>query len=546
MRTVHHIFAATFVCFAAPSYAQSEVEAEAHQETQQETERFDIDRITVEGNTLLTPTEIDRLVLPFTGKAREYGDVQRALEALELRYRERGYSAVQVFVPEQELAGGTVRLGVIEASIRRVSIQGARFFDEANIRASLPAIREGAFPNAVTFSQNVQLANENPSKQVDVILKGTDQEGTVDVDINVNDSDPIKFSLTLDNTGNKQTGQHRIGLGLQHANLFDRDHVLSLNYITAPEKANQVSIYSLGYRVPLYALGHSMDFIVAKSDVDAGTTQTVAGPLAFAGKGDIYGARYNWLLPRRGEFSQRVVLGIDMKAFENNCTIGGARVCGSAGADVTVRPWSVTYSGQWARPGAQSDFTLGYTKNWPGASGGKANDIAAARPSPAGGAGAPAQYSVYRAGASHFGALPSDWQFRVAASAQYASVALISGEQFGLAGSTTVRGFSEREVSRDMGYFGNAEIYTPNFAGSIGAEGSSVRAVGFYDFGFGANRPLEGEAKQKASIGSVGVGLRVTRERNLSLRSDFAQVVDAGGAKVRGARRLQFALYYAY
>ena len=45
-----------------------------------------------------------------------------------------------------------------------------------------------------------------------------------------------------------------------------------------------------------------MDFIIAHSDVTAGTVQTVAGPLNFSGTGTVYGMRYNQLLARHGEY----------------------------------------------------------------------------------------------------------------------------------------------------------------------------------------------------------------------------------------------------
>jgi hypothetical protein len=51
---------------------------------------------------------------PFTGQGRDFGDVQRALEALEAVYHARGYSVVTVQLPEQELNGGVVRLNVIQ------------------------------------------------------------------------------------------------------------------------------------------------------------------------------------------------------------------------------------------------------------------------------------------------------------------------------------------------------------------------------------------------------------------------------------------------
>jgi len=513
---------------------------------QTQSERFDIERFVIEGNTLLDSRDIDEVVRPYTGKGREYGDVQQALEALELRYRSRGFSAVQVFVPEQELGKGVVVLKVIEASIRRVRIEGNQRFSDDNVRRSLPAVREGGFPNAVAISQNVQLANENPAKQADVILKGTDDEGSIDVDVNVSESDPLRFTLTLDNTGNKQTGQHRLGLGVQYANLFDRDHVMSLNYGTSVEKPDQVSIMSIGYRIPLYALGDSIDIIVARSDVDAGVSPTVAGPLTFSGKGDIYGLRYNWLLPRRGEFSQRLIFGLDQKAFQNSCAIGGAAVCGAAGVDVTVRPWSVTWAGQWARPGAQSDATVSYSQNIPGAGFGKSREFAAARPSPTGGPGAPADFSVIRVGASHFRSLADDWQMRAALSGQYSNQALVSGEQFGIAGSSAVRGFSEREIARDTGLFANLEVYTPNIGAWLGHKNATVRLLGFYDMGFASNNTLQGEDQQKSSIASAGMGIRWAIQKNFSWRFDFARVVDEGGARVRGSRKAQFAAYYAF
>jgi hypothetical protein len=48
---------------------------------QTESERFNIQRFVIEGNTLLSPAEIEALLRPFTGPGREYGDVQRALES---------------------------------------------------------------------------------------------------------------------------------------------------------------------------------------------------------------------------------------------------------------------------------------------------------------------------------------------------------------------------------------------------------------------------------------------------------------------------------
>lgn len=515
---------------------------------QAQTERFDIDRFRIEGNTLLKPDEIAAVLKPFTGKQRDYDDVRGAIEALRQRYRAAGFSVVWVVAPEQELDRGVVTLRVIEGRIGKVTIAGNRFFDDANIRASLPALKEGVSPRAGDISANAQLANENPAKQVDVVLRPGEKPGVVDATVDVIDVRPLKAFLTFDNTGNPQTGDFRLGVGVQNANLFNSDDVGTFNYVTSPGKENQVSLYSGSYRVPLYSRGDSMDFIVANSDVSAGTAQTVAGPLTFSGKGAVYGVRYNQLLERRGEYSHRIVYGLDYRAYENDCTLGnfGAAGCGPAAVNITVRPVSVAYSGNWSRPGRISDFYVVLSHNIPGGVNGQQSDFNAARPSPIGGEGAPSQYTILRFGASVVNAFESNWQVRAALNAQYSADALVAGEQFSITGATAVRGFLEREIVRDTGYFGNLELYSPNLSGTLVPGNGNVRGLLFYDIGRAANNPLAGETSQPVSIASVGAGVRWNIERDFNLRFDLARVMDGGGIERAGALRGHISVYVGF
>ncbi len=515
---------------------------------QTQTERFDIDRFEIEGNTLLEADEIEAVLKPFTGKDREYGDVQRAIEALRQRYRTGGFSVVWVVAPEQDLDRGVVTLRVIEGRIGKVTIEGNRFFDDSNIRSSLPALREEVSPRAGDISANVQLANENPAKQVDVVLRPGEKPGVVDATVDVIDVRPLKAFLTLDNTGNRETGDFRLGVGVQYSNLFNRDHVGTFNYVTSPGKWNQVSLYSGSYRLPLYSWGDSMDFIIAYSDVSAGTAQTVAGPLTFSGKGAVFGLRYNQLLARRGEYSHRIVYGLDYRAYENDCALGnfGAAGCGPAAVDITVRPISLAYSGNWAKPGRISDFYVAVSHNVPGAANGHERDFNAARPSPNGGDGASSRYTILRFGASMVIAFESNWQVRAAFNAQYTPDALVSGEQFGIAGATAVRGFLEREIVRDTGYFATLELYTPNLAGKLVPGEGNVRGLLFYDIARATNNPLAGEARQQASIASIGAGVRWNIQRNFNMRFDVARVMDEGGSKKAGDFRGHISVYFGY
>jgi len=381
-----------------------------------------------------------------------------------------------------------------------------------------------------------------------VALRPGEKQGVVDAAVDVIDVRPLKAFLTFDNTGNPQTGDYRLGVGVQHANLFNRDHVGTFNYVTSPEKWNEVRLYSGSYRLPLYSRGDSMDFIAARSDVSAGTAQTVAGPLTFSGKGTVYGLRYNQLLARRGEYSHRLVYGLDYRAYKNECALGdfGTAGCGPAAVDVTVRPVSVAYSGNWAKPGRISDFYVALSRNVPGAGNGQESDFNAARPSPDGGDGAPSRYTVARFGASAVNAFESNWQVRAAFNAQYTSDALVAGEQFGIAGATAVRGFLEREIVRDTGYFANLELYSPNLAGTLIPGEGNLRGLLFYDIASAANNPLAGEARQKVSIASIGAGFRWNIQRNFNTRFDLARVVDEGGGRKAGDLRGHISVYLGF
>ncbi|MDD5176455.1 MAG: POTRA domain-containing protein [Sterolibacterium sp.] len=87
-----------------------------------EDERIDIARFRIEGNTLLPAEQLATLVGPYAGAGRVYGDIQRALEATENAYRDMGFNNVHVFVPEQELSQGVVKLLVVEGTIGKVAV----------------------------------------------------------------------------------------------------------------------------------------------------------------------------------------------------------------------------------------------------------------------------------------------------------------------------------------------------------------------------------------------------------------------------------------
>jgi hemolysin activation/secretion protein len=497
---------------------------------------FDITRFQVEGNTLLPQQAVDDLLKPYAGVNRSFADVQRALEALEAAYRERGYNIVQVILPEQELNQGVVQFRVVQTRIGKVTVQGNNVFDEANIRRSVPQLREGEVPNLRQISSDLRMANENPAKKTTLQLQSGEKDDEANALLKVEDDKSWRIGVNLDNSGTGNPGKNHIGLTYQNANVGNRDHVLSIQYTTTTSEPSKVSVWGAGYHIPLYALGDSLDLYGSYSNVDSGSVAVGISSLQVSGKGRVYGGRYNFNLVRRGELAMKVVVGLDYKAFQNNIDFLGTPL----GSDVTVRPFSVGIAGTDSHPWGDTTFYGTVFRNIPGVNNGGKDDFNRAR------AGAPDSYTLFRYGGSIAHALPKDWQMRLALNGQYSSDALVPGEQFGAGGVTSVRGFAEREVSNDSGVTINAEAYTPNLCGPAPRVPMLCRAVFFVDAAHASrNKALPSELAE-ATIGGAGVGYRMTIDKYFSMQFDYGRVIHGGGVQENGSSRAHISMSLLY
>jgi len=483
----------------------------AADEAGQETLRFAITRYAVEGATLLTPAEIEAAVAPFIGTDKDFSDVQSALEVIEALYADRGYSAVHVLLPEQEMEAGTVRFQVIEGHYGKVTVKNNRFFSEANVLNAIPSVRGGGVPHSRQVARELRLANENPARQLNVVLKGGERDDELDASLQVSDSKFSQWTLTADNSGTVETGRSRISLAYRHANLFDADQVAQVQAQISPEHTDRSQVVGGSYRIPLYGLGHSVEFFGSYSNIYA----VVGGLSNFQGGGLMFSTRYNVPLERRGTFDPRVSFGLDWRRFDKieltsppPTTLFG---------EIVVTPLSAAYATQGRLGKGDVALNTSLTVNVPVAGSGKSADFAAydrintAAPEP--------HYKVLRFGASYFLPLAADWQWRTAFSGQWSNDRLIQGEQIRLGGADGVRGFSEGSETGERGGKLNLELYAP--AWNMG--GLGTRGLLFADAG-----RVQPETGDSTGIASLGLGLRASYSGSLALRFDAGRIINEG------------------
>jgi hemolysin activation/secretion protein len=502
------------------------------------TEQVQVRSYQVQGNTLLDGGAVQAALASHTG-ARTLADLQKAAQAVQALYVQAGWAAVVVYLPPQPVADGVVTLNVVEGKVGQVQVQGNQRLSAERVRAALPSLVEGSTPRVRRIDAELQIANENPGRSMAVLLGPGTAPGEVQATVKVDEQPVQRFSASLDNSGNSRTGELRLGVGWQHADLTGHDDAMSVNLQTSPTDPGMVRVASLGYRWPLPGLRAAVDLFAAYSNVDGGTQTIAAGDLSFAGAGRILGARTVWYLPRLGEFDQRLTAGLESRAYLNDCSVAGLPVgaCGAAGESVSVQPLSLEWA---AQQGGSTPMlaTVGITHNLAlGGRHGAQADFDALRP------GAPRRYTVWRGGVQASRPVLDDARVAARLSLQHSGDALVSGEQFGLGGALSVRGYEERELSGDSGWQLSLELLSPRLGTDWLPATADLRLLAFADAGEVHNQDglacRAGVATCRAA--SVGVGLRMGWGP-VQLRADLARAMQGAISTERGDWRAHVAL----
>lgn len=469
----------------------------------QDAPRVEVQRFEFTGVSLLERAQLEAAVAGFRGP-RTLEELRRAAEAVQRLYAEVGYAGVVAYLPPQPGSDGRITISVVEGKVARITVPGASPELAADVRAAVPSLREGQTPLVRRIDVQIEIANQNPSRQIALLLKPGAQSGEIDAEITVTEGKAHQGQAWLDNTGNERTGRWRAGLGWQIGNLSGVGDTLSFQASGSPTELSKVKILSAAYRRPLPGWLTVADVYVAYSDVDAGTSPTAAGDVRFSGRGNLAGVRATRSLLRMGSIDHRLALGLDWREYLNQCAIANlpAGSCGAAEADVAVTPLTLEYalrtSGAWpwtASVALVRNLGLGVRH-------GDVADFEAVRP------GAERAYTTLRLQGQMLGDLAPGWQWRLRAAAQISRNALVPGEQFGLGGAVSVRGYEEREVAGDSGALVSFELTGPHLLpGGPGVH--SLRPIGFAEGGRVSNRrdALCDADSTRCSAASMGLGL---------------------------------------
>ena len=489
--------------------------------------QFTISEFSVEGNNPLSERDTQTVLAPYTGPQTGFDGLEEAAQALERALLDQGFSFRRVIVPAQQVKDGRVVLRVVDFPLSGIEVDGNAHFTDENVLRSFPRLEVGEVPNPKRLARALIVANAHPSKNVSITFKESETSNALDARLRVDDRKPWQFVASVSNTGTEETGDWRVALGFQYSNLFKRDHVVTLSYTTAPENFQDVQQGGIDYRIPIYKIASWVSAYYVRSDVDTGQIGTFFN---VSGAGEFFGVRFTHTLPPVGAYTQEISVGLDSKFFDNEILFQLLPI----GVDVRSVPASVRYFGAYQGAKWQGDFAVGYAHNVPDV--GDRNDQTSYTLTRL---GADVSWDALRASGSLDYQLPRGWLARGIFDAQWGGEPLIPGEQFGIGGINSVRGFEEREVTGDDGFRVSVEAWTPRLF-------HNLRLVGFVDTGEAfVNRPAAGQIASQF-IASVGGGIRWGWRDNVSLVLDVAHVLDGTLLTPSGSAKANVSLFFRY
>jgi hemolysin activation/secretion protein len=498
-------------------------------------ERFDVLELRVLGNTVVEPAAVERTLYPFLGKDKVLADVESARDALVKLYRERGYGTVSVDIPEQSVEGGVVRLKVVEGTLDRVAVEGARYFSHRQIRAGVPELASGKVPDLNALqAQLTRLAGQSADRTIVPVLRAGREPGLVDATLKVDDHVPVHASVDVNDRYTADTSRTRVSATLSYDYLFGRPQSLALQYQTAPSAPSEVRAWGLSWvdRDPGGLPGSwSAYFVDSNSDVAA------LGAVAVLGKGRIAGLRRSFVLAARQDETLYASVGADYKSFLENILVEtGPPARTPIHYLTTVASLGGSRNaGHWRFEGSSTlTFELSQVVN-------SEDDFAFKRYR------AHASFVTLRGDARLGYVLPADFSLGLKLAAQRAGAPVVSNEQFSLGGIDTVRGYLEAELLADNALSGSLEFATPriHLLGQ-GTGATSVQWLVFGDAGVGSIEEALPGQRRRTTLASWGTGLSFAGPYGSAAQLDWARTLRAGTRTPRDASRVHFDVRWAF
>lgn len=459
--------------------------------------KFKFGGVRVEGLSVYSKEDIHPLYESKIGQEISLADLYAIANEMTLKYRNDGFILTQVVVPPQTIDGGIAQLQVVEGFIDRVLIQGGDASDTEldRIESYANQISEGGALNISSMERQLLLINDLPGVSArSVISPSTTTQGAADLLIII-ERNPFDAQVGINNHGSRFLGPVQANGVVSVNSLLGQNEKITAQAVLAPDAGLELASGFLQYEQPIGPYGTTINFGGAITETDPGFTLSQFDVEGLS-KSLFVGVKHPFIRSRDKNLFGR--LNFDWRNVESKNNVEPTRndqiraLRAGIRADFLDRLLGVAVNSLDLEMSRGLDI-LGASEK------GDANMTRAA--------GDP-QFTKFTAQIQRLQRVTNSVNILFSGRGQKSHDPLLSSEEFGLGGISTVRGYDPSEVVGDDGIAGKVELQWNNPT-------RKLQIFGFLDSGTVWNQDATNSAAKRNSLTSTGVGIRVDLPMNV-------------------------------
>ena len=468
--------------------------------------RFTLTDIHIEGAQTLPAEGFRSLYQNLLGQEVTVSNILDVADAIEDRYRSKGYVLTHAFVPPQRVNNGVFTIDVVEGYVASVTVEGGDPSTQALVRSYVEPVVNVRPLSLAALERALLLANDIPGITASGVLRpAPNTPGASELVVTISET-RVTGGLAVDNRGSRFQDVWTLGGDVEVNSLAFAGDQLGVNYSSSPN-ALEKSTAQLRYRRPIGTDGLTASLIATETRGEPGGSLK---PFDLVTRSLAVGPRLTYPIIRTRAESLSLDGGFTVQQA-NVQTLGLPfshdqwRV-----ADLGVTYSRIALGGSWSATvdGAQGLGILGATP-----------DGTATLSHP----GAATEFTKLTASFRHVRSLIGPLSLAVSGQGQYGFAPLVAGEQITFGGSGIGRGYDPGAVTGDEGAGGSAELRWDEHFPSFYLE--TVEPYVYYDTGKVWNfHPNQGGNQ---SIASTGFGVRIFLPHAISTDFEISRTLRA-------------------
>jgi hemolysin activation/secretion protein len=192
--------------------------------------KVSVKKFEFEGNRVFSTRRLAKVVEGYAGREITSEELEEARVALTKLYVDAGYITSGALLPDQDLAGGTIKFQIVEGRLTEIDLHGNFWYRSWWLRNQLRRAA-GRPVNFNDLKAGLQLLRQNPTiSRINAELKPGSRAGESILDVAVKDEQPFRFGFTVSNTRPPSVGEGLGELYLTDLNLTGHNDPLDLRW----------------------------------------------------------------------------------------------------------------------------------------------------------------------------------------------------------------------------------------------------------------------------------------------------------------------------